>query len=64
MVPRFRCADEVLHPIMPFITEEIWHHLGQRQEGESISVTSWPKAGNFNDQLLQEASVAFDAVQN
>ncbi|MGA3678364.1 class I tRNA ligase family protein, partial [Lysinibacillus agricola] len=29
-----------LHPLMPFITEEIWQHLPQ--EGESITVAAWP----------------------
>ncbi|WP_017726709.1 valine--tRNA ligase [Halalkalibacterium ligniniphilum] len=31
----------LLHPIMPFITEEIWQHLPH--EGESITVASWPE---------------------
>lgn len=32
----------LLHPFMPFITEEIWQHLPH--EGESITVASWPEA--------------------
>ncbi|RSL32258.1 valine--tRNA ligase [Salibacterium salarium] len=32
----------LLHPIMPFITEEIWQHLPH--DGESITVAAWPKA--------------------
>lgn len=32
----------LLHPFMPFITEEIWQNLPH--EGESITVASWPKA--------------------
>ncbi len=34
----------LLHPIMPFITEEIWQHLPH--EGESIMIASWPKASD------------------
>ena len=30
----------LLHPFMPFITEEIWQHLPH--EGESITVAAWP----------------------
>ncbi|MFT6746663.1 MAG: valyl-tRNA synthetase, partial [Glaciecola sp.] len=33
----------VLHPFMPFITEEIWQTLKERKEGESIMVSVWPK---------------------
>ncbi|RPI99282.1 MAG: valine--tRNA ligase, partial [Deltaproteobacteria bacterium] len=33
----------LLHPLMPFITEEIWQQLPQREEGESIMVAEFPK---------------------
>jgi valyl-tRNA synthetase len=55
---------KLLHPFMPFITEEIWQNLAERQEGESLCVAPWPKAGNFDQRLLSEATVAFEAVQN
>ncbi|MDI5790249.1 class I tRNA ligase family protein [Bacillus licheniformis] len=32
----------LLHPFMPFLTEEIWQHLPH--EGESITVAKWPEA--------------------
>ena len=35
---------ELLHPFMPFITEELWQKLPH--EGESIMITKWPKANN------------------
>ncbi|MBI3290050.1 valine--tRNA ligase [Candidatus Microgenomates bacterium] len=37
----FRSSLELLHPFMPFITEELWQKLPH--EGESIMVASWPK---------------------
>ncbi len=43
-------ALELLHPFMPFITEEIWQKLPH--EGESIVITNWPK---YNDALKFEA---------
>jgi valyl-tRNA synthetase len=33
----------MLHPFMPFVTEELWHHLEQRTESESLMVSSFPK---------------------
>jgi len=35
---------KLLHPMMPFITEEIWQHLPR--QGESIMVAGWPKASS------------------
>ena len=32
----FETLLQMLHPFMPFITEELWQHLGERKEGESI----------------------------
>ena len=32
--------DHLLHPFMPFITEELWQHLAERKEGESIMVSA------------------------
>jgi len=34
---------EMLHPFMPFISEEIWQHLPKADDTHSIMVTAWPK---------------------
>lgn len=34
----------LLHPFMPFITEELWHNIKQRKEGESISISNYQLA--------------------
>lgn len=40
---------KIVHPFMPYITEEIWHLLSERKDGESISTSSFPE---FNPQLV------------
>lgn len=42
----------LLHPFMPFITEEVWHQLRQRQAGEDCIVSQWPSASEANSELL------------
>jgi valyl-tRNA synthetase len=43
---------KLLHPFMPFLTEEIWHLIDDRKE--DIIVAHWPIAGTINEQLLTD----------
>ncbi|MCX6325347.1 MAG: valine--tRNA ligase [Bacteroidia bacterium] len=43
---------KVMHPFMPFITEEIWQLLLERKDGESIMVTRMPEANKFNKVVI------------
>ena len=49
-----------LHPFMPFITEEVWQALADRQPGESIMVTQQPRPEQTNDLLTSD----FEVVKN
>ena len=50
----FEQLMKVLHPFMPFITEEIWQELTERKEGESICIAEYPKvSNNFEAVTLQ-----------
>ncbi len=42
----------LLHPFMPFITEELWQWLAHREEGESLMIQNWPESAPFNAELL------------
>jgi valyl-tRNA synthetase len=53
---------KVLHPWMPFITEELWHHLKERASGECIIVADWPKQERFDAGLLSDFSWAAEAI--
>jgi valyl-tRNA synthetase len=52
----------VLHPFMPFITEEIWQNITKRVEGASICIVEWPKAAAADEAMLNDAAKAFEAV--
>ncbi|QEC52956.1 valyl-tRNA synthetase [Anseongella ginsenosidimutans] len=45
---------KVIHPFMPFITEELWHELAQREEMDCIIVSSWPRQETFSQPALEE----------
>ena len=53
----------LLHPFMPFITEELWQHLAERKEGESIMVSAMQEtAPQPDDAALLAAVEAAKAV--
>ena len=43
---------QLLHPFMPFITEEIWQNLRERKDGESIMVSVMPIPGKYDENFL------------
>ena len=53
---------KILHPIMPFITEEIYHLIENRCKNESISITDFPKA--TQSLINSEIETQFELVQN
>jgi len=58
----FEDVLKLLHPYMPFLTEELWHHLRERKEGEDIIVAAWPKGGNWDGLIENEMAHAFEVV--
>jgi len=54
----------ILHPFMPFITEEVWQNLQKRKAKDSICIASYPKPENFDKQIINEAEQVFEVVQS
>lgn len=50
-----------LHPFMPFITEELWHELKER-DNDCIIVATWPKPQTPSPSILDESVIAFDII--
>ncbi len=63
----FEKLMKILHPFMPFITEEIWHLLRDRDTGDDIIVASMPVAGDFdrkNLKAFERAEQIIIAIRN
>ncbi|MCK9422534.1 MAG: valine--tRNA ligase [Bacteroidales bacterium] len=58
----FEKLIQVLHPFMPFITEEIWQILRERQEQDSIMISRQPFAGSFNQEMIDKFNFARDVI--
>jgi valyl-tRNA synthetase len=53
-----------LHPFMPFITEEIWHQLKERKEGEDCIVSTWQTGREFDATLLKDVEFTQSVISN
>lgn len=58
----FDALLRLLHPFMPFITEELWQHLAERKEGESIMNALIPSPGTINEEVLSSMEKAKEVV--
>lgn len=60
----FERIMKLVHPFTPFVSEEIWHWLRDRKEGEDIIVSSWPKVGNIDEELLTRFETIMEVITN
>jgi valyl-tRNA synthetase len=68
-------AMRLLHPYMPFVTEEVWQHLRQAALGdrpahpqqtdwpESLIITPWPQAGPTDKAAEQQMALMMEAIR-
>ncbi len=60
----FETLLKVLHPFMPFITEELWHNLRERGEKDCIIVAEYPKVSAFDATVLVHADNILQTIVN
>ncbi|MCK4562024.1 MAG: class I tRNA ligase family protein, partial [Flavobacteriaceae bacterium] len=53
---------KVLHPFMPFITEEIWQYFGERNTDEALIISDYPKQGEFDESILNDFEITQEIV--
>jgi valyl-tRNA synthetase len=58
----FEKQMQLLHPFMPFITEEIWHLLRDRSDKDSIMVSSMPGKKRINHRILEQFDYAREVI--
>ena len=60
----FENLMKLLHPFMPFITEEIYHNLDERKAGDDIIIAQQPKQKPVDNQVLAQFDFTMDVINN
>ncbi|MGI9546575.1 MAG: valine--tRNA ligase, partial [Flavobacteriaceae bacterium] len=54
IIELFEANLKLLHPFMPFLTEEIWQRIAERNKDEALIVASWPEFPQNQQELIPE----------
>ena len=60
----FEKLVKLMHPFMPFITEEIYQNIQSREANDFLIVAEWPKTAAFDQKIIDEAGIAFEVISN
>lgn len=55
-------ALKLLHPFMPFVTEEIWQHIKERTPQEALVVASYPEGKSFDNQIIDDFDFVSEVI--
>lgn len=58
----FESNLKVLHPYMPFLTEEIWQHIKTRTPEEALIIASYPKNEVVNQSIIADFEIASEVI--
>ncbi len=58
----FELNLKLLHPFMPFISEEIWQRISIRSQDEALCVSEWPETRKYDKNLLESFQIAMNII--
>ncbi len=64
LIALFEDNLKLLHPFMPFLTEEIWHNIAERTPEEALIISKWPKQKSIDTDLLNHFELVKEVVSN
>ncbi len=53
---------KLLHPFMPFLSEEVWQHISKRKPEEALCIADWPKVSETNSNLITDFDFAAEVI--
>lgn len=62
VIQLFESNLKLLHPFMPFLTEEIWQLIEERTPEQALIIAKWPEMKTYDDSLLQQFEFATEVI--
>ena len=53
---------KLLHPFMPFISEELWQSINKRKVDQALVISSWPDSKSYNNKIIEEFKFVSDVI--
>ena len=53
---------KLMHPFMPFLTEEVWQHMAERTPEQALMISNWPKGGAAQASLISDFDFAAEVI--
>ncbi|MGW9685578.1 valine--tRNA ligase [Flagellimonas sp. 2504JD1-5] len=53
---------KILHPFMPFLSEEVWQHIAERTPDQALIVSEWPKQEEINTSIIRDFDFAAEVI--
>lgn len=53
---------KLLHPFMPFLTEEIWQHIAERTPEQALIIAEYPTLNAYNEKLIADFELAAEVI--
>jgi valyl-tRNA synthetase len=53
---------KLLHPFMPFLSEEIWQHIAERTPEQALIISQWPEIKTVNEGLIADFDFAAEVI--
>ncbi|GAA4236586.1 valine--tRNA ligase [Postechiella marina] len=62
VVALFEDNLKIVHPFMPFLTEDLWHYITERTPEEALIVAKWPENKSVNETLISEFEFTSEVI--
>ena len=53
---------KLLHPFMPFLTEEVWQHIAERTVEQALCISNWPKPQEYDETIIAQFNYATEVI--